>query len=124
MLVHVFLVARMGAVGIFGTLSAMVLRVLGLIVMILIVVAARGLALAVLAALRALNDRTLLCICIGAAAVGAAINWAATFITATNEAAVVRAAARQVVGERAVRAAISRGIPRCIGIWDGWLIVI
>jgi hypothetical protein len=55
MLVRVLLVARMGAIRILGTLSVMVLRVPGLIVMILIVVAARGMALAILTALRALN---------------------------------------------------------------------
>ena len=55
MLVRVLLVARMGAVRIPGTLSVMVLRVLGLIVMILTVVAARGMALAILTALRGLN---------------------------------------------------------------------
>jgi len=55
MLVRVLLIARMGAIRILGTLSVMVLRVLGLIVMILTVVAARGLALAILTALRALN---------------------------------------------------------------------
>ena len=55
MLVRVLLVARMGAVRILGTLSIMFLRVLGLIVMILTVVAACGVALAILTALRALN---------------------------------------------------------------------
>jgi hypothetical protein len=55
MLVRVLLVARMGAVRILGTLAVMVLRVLRLIVMILTVVAARGMALAILTALRGLN---------------------------------------------------------------------
>jgi hypothetical protein len=55
MLVRVLLVARMGAIRILGTLSVMVLWVPGLIVMILIVVAARGVALVILPALRGLN---------------------------------------------------------------------